>query len=71
MRDSGASIVNKVTSLNEHRDKCEWCGEVEHPMPLMCPRITKVKYGEDGEITVYFQDAPIIFKFGNGDSPTV
>ena len=59
--------MSKVTDIKDHMDRCEWCGEIAHPLPLMCPRVVKVKYGEDSEITVYFQDTPIIYRF-TGDT---
>ena len=51
-------------------DLCDYCGEPEHAMPFACPRITKIRYGPDGEIDVYFttqKDATII-KFNADDA---
>ena len=44
----------KVSSIDQARPSCEYCGEAAHKKPLMCPRIIKVKYTEEGEIIVYF-----------------
>lgn len=44
----------KVSNIDQARPSCEYCGEAAHKKPLMCPRIIKVKYTEEGEIIVYF-----------------
>lgn len=55
--------MTKVTDIKSKQELCEWCGEPAHLRPLMCPRVTKVKYTSDDEIIVFFTDAPIIMQF--------
>lgn len=61
------STISLVDKRKARASLCDFCGEPDHKTPLMCPRILKIKYGEDGEITVYFTDSPVIIKFGNAD----
>jgi len=46
--------MRKVSNIDQARPTCEYCGEPGHKKPLMCPRILKIKYTEEGEIVLYF-----------------
>jgi hypothetical protein len=52
-----------VFSINKKRPPqilCEFCGEPEHKMPLACPRIKRIVYSEDGDVTVSFTETPFV-----------
>lgn len=51
--------MTKVTDIKSKQELCEWCGEPAHPKPLMCPRVTRVKYTDD-EITVWFVETQLV-----------
>jgi hypothetical protein len=54
-----------VTKLDEKRAPCEYCGEPPHKTELMCPRIKRITYHEDGDVTVSFTETPIVLAYPN------
>lgn len=51
--------MSKPVDLQAEREKraerCPWCGALEHPEPLMCPRIEYVvMYADEDSVEIHF-----------------